>query len=434
MSAQTETNDEHYYHVGPVARFGFLVIAAFVGLLTVWSLTADLAGSIVSPGVVVPEGKKKTVQHVSGGTVRQIFVQEGDLVTEGQPLIKLDEVQLRANYDILVGQYYALVAQLARARAEQEDRPDLTNPFPADDEIGRQAFKHEHEIFETRRKAHLGEIAILRDRLNQLHEEIGGNHKLRAASEKQLELLQQEISGMRELAEKGYTPRVKMLQYERAEAQLSGDIGFRKSEILKAQQRVAETESEIAQSRKKRADEVARELREVQGRLDEVEPKLRATKESLTQTTILSPIAGQVLNLNMVTLGGVIEAGKPVMDIVPAGVGIMVQAQVQPQDIDDVKPGVDARIHLTTASGRDLPPVAGKVVTVGADRQEEARTGQPYYSIQVRVEAGELEKIAPVKVLPGMAVEVYMTVEERTLFDYIASPLQRRLRHAMRER
>ncbi|MGE5546259.1 MAG: HlyD family type I secretion periplasmic adaptor subunit [Solirubrobacterales bacterium] len=429
---QSAQGDEAYYHVGPVARIGFALIFGFLLLLTIWSLVADLSGAVVASGVVIPEGKRKTVQHISGGTVAQLLVTEGQRVLAGQPLIKLDEYAIRSNYEVLRSQYYSTLAQEARLIAEQQDLTEIPSLLP-DDPYAQEFMRQEQRLFVTRRAAYTSQINVLKDRIQQLHEEIGGHQKLRSASEQQLALLKEELEGIRELASKGYAPKVKLLQYDRSIASLQGDIGFRTSEISKARQKIAETESEKIQVQRRLADDTSRELRDVQVKRTDLEPRLAAAKEALNQTVITSPIDGQVMNLVIVTVGGVVEPGKPVMDIVPVGGGVLVEAQASPQDIEELRPGLAAQLHVSTHGGNNVPNLTGEVATVSGDRIVEPRTGQPYYAIQVRIPEAEVEKIAPMRLIPGMGMEVVIPIKERTLFDYLVSPLKQRMRKALRE-
>lgn len=415
-------------------RLGMLLLGGFALILVLWSLLADISGAVVAQGVIIPEGKRKTVQHQAGGTVTAIHVREGDRVTANQPLLQLDEVQLQASFDVVLNQYNAALAQEARLLAEQQGLDAVPNPFTPGDAKGQAALDQEIRVFKARLATYQGELAILRDRLRQLEQEVSGHRNLLGANDRQLKLITQELEGLRELAAKGYTPRNKVLAVERSSAAIEGDIGFRTSEIARAHQRMAETRTEMAQVQKRRDDEVSRDLRQVQVTLNDLEPKMVAAREALRHATITAPIDGFVINLTMVTIGGVVEPGKPIMDLIPADGGAVAEVQVSPRDIDDLRAGLAGEVHLSAYSAVAAEPMHANVSVVSADRSVDPRTGESFYMAQLSIPAAELAKMAPIRVIPGMPVEAIVPTQARTLFGYIADPLRQRFRRALRER
>lgn len=415
-------------------RLGLAILGAFVLFLVVWSLAADISGAVVAQGVIIPEGKRKTIQHQTGGTVTAIHVREGDRVASGQVLLQLDEVQLQAAYNVVLNQYNAALAQEARLLAEQQGLDTVPNPFTPDDAKGQGALEQEIRVFNARQATFQGELAILRDRMRQLEQEVSGHKNLRVANDRQLKLINQELEGLRELSAKGFTPRNKVLEVERRSAAIEGDIGFRTSEIARANQRMAETRNEMAQVQKRRDDEVSKDLRQVQVTINDLEPKMIAAREALRHAAITSPIDGYVINLSMVTIGGVVEPGKPIMDLIPADGGAVAEVQLSPRDIDDMRIGLEGEVHLSGYSAVNADPMHAIVSVVSADRSMDPRTGESFYMAQLKIPAAEVAKVSPIRVIPGMPVEAIVPTQARTLFGYITDPLRQRFRRALRER
>jgi len=419
---------------GPV-RFGFLVLIAFFGLLAAWSLSADLSGAVVSTGVVIPEGKRKTVQHLSGGIVRQILVKEGERVQQGQKLIILDDIQARSTIDVLENQYAAAFVMRARLLAEQQnlkDMPALAEAQGTPQMRGEMA--QERALFLARRASYESQLSVLRDRIHQFEEESAGHRNLMESNIRQLALIQKELDGTIILNKKGLSPTVKIYQLQRTVASLEGDIGMQKSEMARTAQHISETRSEMGSVAKKRDDDISRDLREAEVKVADIEPRLTAARDTLTQTVIDAPTEGYVLNLAIVTIGGVVEPGKAIMDIIPGNGEVAVEAEIGPTDIDDIKVGMKAEIQLSGRSSGGQASMQGEVAVVGADRLVEPHTGRPYYPAIVHVSEGEQQKILPDHMVPGMSVEVVLPVTARTLFGYLIEPLKRRFHRAFRER
>ncbi|KAF0118577.1 MAG: HlyD family secretion protein [Rhodospirillaceae bacterium] len=422
-----------YLAVAPVVRGGFLVLGAFALGLGTWSSLAGLSGAVIAPAVVVPEGKRKTIQHSTLGIVDAIFVVEGERVQAGQPLLKLDDVPARASHESLRSQYLAAVAREGRLLAEMRRLSTIPDRPNAEPEI--QAFlEQEQRFFDSRRKAREGEETILHHRIRQLQEEISGNTKLLKAARREYTLTEEEKAGVQSLAAEGYAPRVKLLQYDRSLARIEGEIGSRQGDIAKAQQKISETENEITQIDKRLNEDVTNSLREVQIQLQDLRPRLAAAQHSLEQILVVSPISGHVLDLAVSTVGGVVEPGKPLMDIVPVESTAIIEAQVQPQNIDEISAGQKGIVHMTGRPGGGTLPMQATVTMVSADRLTDQRTGVPYYAIKMQIDPGETDKILPTHLIPGMTMEVVLPIRKRTLLEYLVDPLRNRMRKAMRER
>jgi len=420
--------------IGMPVRMGVIILLAFFGILTLWSVSADIAGAVLAQGVVVPEARRKTIQHLTGGIVREILVREGQSVQEGQPLVRLDEVQTQASVEVYRNQYVTAKAQEARLLAEQRGLAAIPDVPELSELQGRTTLDEERRVFAARKTAFEGEVGLLKERASQLQQEIAGHENLKAANARQLELIEQELEGLRQLHQQGFAPKTKVLQYERTQAGLRGDVGFRESEIARARQRIGETRAEMAQLERRRQDDISRELRDAQTRIADAEPRLVAARQAMRQTTINAPVGGWVLNLTANTVGGVVEPGKPIMDLVPDDSPIIVQAQIQPTDIDAVMVGLAAKIHLLNKGLGTEDPLDGVVTVVSADRLVEPRAGVAYYQAEIEIDKASLNRPGVPKIIPGFPVQVIIPTTPRTLFSYLMDPLTQRFRSALRER
>ena len=416
---------------------GISILAVFFGGLGTWAALAPLESAVIAPGVVKVEGNRKTMKHLDGGIVAKLLVKEGDLVEKGQLLIQLDETDARARIDILSGQYDSLKALESRLLAERDGLDTIRFPdFLLD--RGRDAnvaeiLAGQINVFETRRASLAGQIAILRQRIVQLQTQISGFHAQKRSQDRQLELIREELAGTRRLYEKGWSPKIRTLALEREAASLEGESGELIADIARTRQAIGEAKLQIAQLQKERLAEATTELRDVQTRLGEVEPRLRWAEETLSRTELAAPVAGYVLGLTAFTVGGVIAPGERVLDIVPADSALIIEARIQPSDIDDVYAGMSAEVQLTAYKRRVVPTVDGVLTWVSADRLTDDRSGEAYYVAYVEIDPESLAEVGDIRLYPGMPAQVMIATGARTALDYLLSPLTASFDRAFRE-
>jgi HlyD family secretion protein len=421
---------------GPTIVAGGVILLFFGGFGSFAAL-APLAGAAIAPGVVSPDGNRKTVQHLEGGIVSEILVQDGSRVERGTPLLRLDATAVRAEHAQLTAEIHALLATQARLLAEQ--RGTATIEFPelllatAGEPRVAQLLADEQERFATRHAALVDRKAILRQRIAQLHEEIGGLDAQIESQGVQLELIEEETEGVRELLEKGLERRPRLLALERAKAQIDGQRAANGAGIARARQAIAEDELQMVALDSERADEVAAELAGTRRELTQFGERLRTSEDRLARCVIVAPAAGTVVELRVHTPGGVIEPGDPLLDLVPDD-ELLIDARVAPTDIDAVHSDQNAQIHLLAYSSRSTPKIAGRVRQVSADALQDPRTGVAYYAVRVMVDRAELARLAPeVALAPGMPAEVSIETGERTLLQVLLNPLRTVLRRGLRE-
>jgi HlyD family type I secretion membrane fusion protein len=396
------------------------IVVLFFGAGGVWAATAPLAGAAVASGVVSPLGSRQTVQHLEGGIIREILVKEGDEV------------------GAYVGRLRAHAAQEARLIAERNGSETINfdHPVLADtsDPQVRKIITQEMNQFSARKASDESRQAILRQRISQIQEQIVGYDKQLKSIRRQNSLIREEIKGVKELYEKGYERKPRLLALQRSEAELLGTEGDLLSRVAGAKDTIAETELQIVDIKIRRSEEVDDDLSQVQAKRIEVEELLKQSLDRLTRATITAPVAGTILGLRFKTPGGVIRAGEPVVDIVPSEDELVIEAKISPNDIDDVHVGNTAIVSFPEFARRSTPRIEGVVEQVSADSFEDDRTGARFYRAKVKVDRERLKELAPhIELQPGMPAQVYITTVERTVLEYLITPFTQMLDRAFRE-
>ena len=417
---------------------GWLIIALFFGGLGSWAATAPLNGAVVASGVIKVEGNRKSVQHIDGGSVKELRVGEGDHVAAGDVLIVLDDTQARAEYDVLSRQFVVLRATELRLMAEAADEAQLALPADLvgwkDDPHAASIWAGQVRQFESRRTALDGQAKVIAEKINQLRSQIeGGEAQVKSYTE-QIESVRGESESVAPLVEKMLLPRTRLLQLQRTASGLEGQIADAKANIAKYRQAIAEQELQIAQLHNDRMADITKELRELHAHMAEVLPKRIAAQAVLGRMEIRSPYAGRVVGLNMFSVGGVIQRGEKILDIVPDDDGLTIEAHVAPEDISDLHPGMPAELHLTAYKQRVVPTIRGEVVQVSADRLNDARTNTTYFVASIRPDAADLAQLSGVHLHPGMPATVMVPTESRTALDYIVGPLMASVSQAFRQK
>jgi HlyD family secretion protein/epimerase transport system membrane fusion protein len=420
-------------------RAGVLLIVLFFGGIGWWAASAPLAGAAIAPGVVSPEGSRRTVQHLEGGIIRDILVRDGSLVRAGEPLILLEDVQARAGFDVLQTRFYTLAATQARLLAEQSAAtsvhfPDWLVEATSGHAAALEAMVAQRAMFDARAKALADRKGILQQRIEQLREEIAGLKAQIAADGRQIALIDEEIRGVEQLYRKGLERKSQLLALQRARADIEGDRAERRARIARAQQAIGEAELQIIAQDTAQLEAVNEEASRIQLEFAEVEQRLAASRDVLQRTVIDAPVDGSVVGLRFRTPGGVIRPGEPVLEIVPDKEELLIDARVSPTDIDVVRAGLPARVVLPAFKQRNLPQIKGRVRQVAADASEDPQTGKRFFEVRVEIDPGQLAALEPpLELTPGMPAEVYITTGERTALEYLLGPFHDSLRRAFRE-
>lgn len=411
-------------------RLGFLVVLAIFGGLGTWGALAPLESAALAPAVVTVENYRKTVQHLEGGIIRSLRVRDGDSVVKDQVLITLEETQPRSQLEILRGQYFISAAREARLLAQRDGLKQVRYPVELTaaprDPRAEEAIRVQNQTFTVRMTAHEGEIALYRRQIEQLHAKARGLKAQIASLDRLVASFRQELDDFAALLKEGYTEKQKVRELERSLAQSEGQRGERVSDLAATELQINETELKIVQLTKELQREVAKELGEVQASLFELREKIQSLENTVARTVVRAPEPGMVLGLSVHTLGGVIEPGGKILDIVPKGEALIVEAKVSPQDIDRIHAGQRAEVRFSAFKSRETPKIEGKLVTVSADRLVDPHdpNQMPYYLARVAITPEGLKELARQKLdlVPGMPAEVLINTGSRTLFQYLVDP------------
>src|SRR5882672_10250054 len=419
-----------------VSLAGWIIIALFFGGIGSWAYTAPLNGAVVGNAVVKIDGNRKSVQHLDGGIVKEMRIKEGDKVNSGDVLIVLDETQARAEYDVLSQQYMVLRATEARLLTELDHSSELVMPedLKTQDSYFKSVWNGQLSQFESRRAAIEGQRSVIREKINQLGSQIVGGEAQVKAYTGQITSVQAEAENIKPLVDRGLIARPRILQLERTAFGLEGQIADAKANIAKARQAIAEQEQQIAQLDNDRMTDVTKDLRDTQAKMLEVIPKAMNARAVLGRMDIRAPYTGRTVGLNVFSVGGVIQRGDKIMDIVPDQDALTIEAQVAVEDISDIKPNMRAEVHLTAYKQRIVPIIHGDVIQVSADRLTDPKTGNPYYTALVRVDEQELAALPNITLYPGMPAQVMIPTTERTAFQYIVGPLVMSFNQAFRQK
>ncbi len=414
---------------------GIGVVILLAGCVGVWAAVVGIAGAVVATGTVTVDSNLKKVQHPSGGIVGSIHVKDGDRVSGGDLLVRLDETLTRANLEIVSNQLSQLSVREARLRAELEDKesidwPPLVAGFRPDHE----ARRAEETLFRNRKHARNGQMAQLSERMIQLREQVAGTHAQLKAKADELELIATELAAQKAMWERKLTSIAKYSAVRREAVRLEGEKGQLIAANAQNKARIAETELQILQVNQDMKAEVSKELREMQARLAELQERRIAAQDHLARIEIRAPIAGIVHQLSVHTIGGVISPGEAILLIVPENDARVIEAKVAPQHIDQVRKGQPAFIRFVAFNLSATPEFAGRVERVAADLTRDPQTGQTYYVARVVPDDMAAVRAAGLELLPGMPAEVHLLTGERTMLSYLIKPLSDQIGRTFKER
>ena len=410
---------------------GNLLVCCFVLGFGTWSTFAPLQSAAIAFGAVESKSSRKTIQHLEGGIIREILVADGDVVRSGQTLISLDDTKARSEVDSLQGQLWDATAREARLLAEQQGEERVS--FPSNESPAAAAvLARQKDIFETRRQVFQSQVAVIREKRSQVEREIVGLKAQASASAQRAAIVREEAAMVAELVSKGLERRPRYLNLQRETADIDGRRGEIAAQISRAEQVISESQATLLKLESDRQNEIAQSLREAQNQIFQLRERLRAADDQLSRTQVKAPEDGVVTELRVHTPGGVIGAGVPLMDLVPLQDRLIVTARVRPEDIDVVRPGLKADVHLLPYNQRRVPRLEGIVTHVSADRLVDKRTDQPYYAAKIRVQDPRVTE-GRVQIIPGMPTQVFIKTGHGSVALYALRPLLDSFDNAFRE-
>jgi len=415
-----------------VIGFGLSIIFIVFVVIGGWMAFAPLAASSVAIGKVSADTDKKTVQHLEGGKVTAIYVKDGDKVKKGQLLLKLRDVQIKAQLDILKAQYQDSIALFARLKAQRDG--DKTITFPAE-LIDENAIKDQKNIFETTLKTIRDEKIITENRVLQLKNQISGLESLIASKQRRLASITEEKLEWEELYKQRLVDKQRIRELKRENNSIEGDLAQTESEIAKLNEQISETKTQQFLREKELKKETLQKYVETKSVISDLTSKIIATQDTLDRTNIVAPIDGTVVGLSLHTVGGIINPSNPVLEIIPHNSKLLVVAQVQTTDIDKVKNGLLADIMFSAFNLKQVHVIQGEVIHVSADSFVDEVSGMPYYEAKIEVNEKGMQTLKDNNfvLVSGMPAQVMINLGDRTALSYLVKPFTEMLGRGFNE-
>lgn len=425
-------------HPGKLAKYGLgLVLVTFLGV-GIWAATAPIKGAVVTGGLVKIDTNRKTVQHNEGGIVKSILVRDGDAVAQGQPLMLLEDANVSAGYQLLRGTLDAELARQARLEAEATNSAHIA--FPAEimsrarEEAMRQHIARETALFKTRREALLDQARLLQGQVDDILRESEAIKAQLNADAGAGSSAAEELRLYESLRAEQFVSTARLLAQQRLVSEYQSRQEQRRAELAQAAQRIKQLQLQIVASRNEYVRTAAEGLKESGVRINELRERMLPSQDALRRQTIVAPVAGKVLGLRIHTAGASIGPREPLMDIVPQGESLLIEAQTGVDSIKQLHVGQSADIRFTALPYRTTPLVLGKVTYISPDVLIDQKTGIPAYQIHVMPETASLKAAGIGQLEPGMAAEVYVQTDSRTTLEYLLRPITDTLQRAFRER
>ena len=421
----------------PLIR-GVVVIIVAVGGFMAWAVQAPLDAGVVADGMVTVSSNRKTIQHLSGGRVTAIMIKEGEAVKKDQVLVRLDKMQLDMRYSGLSAQYISAKATEDRLLAERDGLAavEFSDALEKDYANNKRLAEVRHlqqKLFDTRRKAMQDELSMIQESLDGLVGQTENLYKIKGYRDHQFTLITRELGAIRALSEKNYYPKAQLMVLEREAAEISSNVSEDILNIAKLKSQQNELKIKAYQVHHQYLRDVESELTQKQKEVAMLEDELISTRHELENTEIRSPIDGIVLDVKISTVGGVIQPGEHLMDIVTAGQPLQIDAKIPVQAIDKLAPGLTVDVLFPALNHALLPSVPARVLTVSADRLVDKVSQQPYYLAEVQVSPEGVKLLGQYKIKAGMPASVTIKTGERTFMSYLFKPLLARLELAFKE-
>lgn len=416
---------------------GVLMLLASVAGFGTWAATAPIDGAVIAPGTFVATGQNKVIQHLEGGIIRDILVREGEIVNEGQILIRLEETQPRADLRRLMLRRVLLMVTAARLEAEAigDDRITLPPDIVADQdpEVGIIVDSHKM-IFAARRQKLETETLIHKHSIASFSERVKAEGARLASAHAQIKLVDEELAGKADLYKRGLIRKSDYFNQLRTKETLKAEITRAESDVADNEARIRGTKQQIERVHRLAVQTAVEELHPIRAELKDIGERITAAQSVLTRIDVKAPVRGIVIKLNYHTSGGVIRPGNDILALLPLGDELLIEARVRPQDIDNLNKGQSAMVRLTALNQRTTPMVTGEVVYVSADAiQGERNNGDNAYVTRVKLDTTSVAELRSFLPTPGMPAEVYIRTGERTFFQYLAKPITDVMTRAFRE-
>lgn len=404
---------------------GVGILALFVGSFALWAWLAPLHSAVITQGEITFKGKRQSVQHLEGGIVKRILVKDGDIVKAGQPLILLEDDQVRPMVAMIENQSATEAAAIARLEAEKNNQTTVI--FPKGTPVN--AAQTENKLFMARKEAFQSQIEVLKSQIEQTHEGIKGLQEQLVAKGQEISSLKEQLNSNRTLLKDGYVTKTSVLELERMLAQKVGEREQISAGISANKQRLAELNQRIISLKTDRIQNAVTEQKLSTVKQLELKERVRPSRDILERQVIRAPVSGIVVGLKVATIGGVVMPREPLMEIAPQSDDLYLEAKVMVNDISDLKVGQEAEVMISAFKSSSTPPVKAKLTYISADRLT-IRTAQgemPYYDVQLVFDKESLKLLGDQKLVPGMMAQVTIATMPRTAMDYFIAPLRDRM-------
>jgi HlyD family secretion protein len=418
-------------------RTGLRILLLAILLGGGWLALVPLAGAVVVPGNLVVQSNVKTIQHPTGGVVAEIKVADGARVAAGDLLLRLDATQARANLQTVSKQLDESRARIARLTAERDglSQPEFPSALMANsvDDNVRSVVASEVSLFKARSDGRKSQKELLQSKIAQLSQETSGLEAQVDSKAKQLDLIEGELVGVKELYDKRLVPLMRLTTLQRETARIEGERGQLTSSIAETKSKIDEARLQIARLDQDFRTDVVKELGETQGKEAELVERGVAARDVLERVEMRAPTSGVIHQLSAHTIGGVIRSGEAIMEIVPDTDDLLVEAKLQPQDIDHVRPGQKAFVRFSAFNQRVTPQLTGTVSMVSADTSHDQQSNTQYFTVRIVLPDDERRRLGGLQLVPGMPAEVFMQTGSRTMMNYLLKPITEQMNRAFIE-
>ena len=425
-------------HARRLARSGCWVILGAILPLGLWMGLAPLSMAVVAPAFVKVDLNRRPVQHLEGGTVREVMVRDGQHVNAGDPILVLGDVRVDADRNRLSYRVHLERAMLVRLEAEQSVAKtlafpeDLLRAARQDDRIG-QALLKETALFQAQRHSLDSAASLMRTQRDRVQQEIVAVHAQIAQAQNSLVLQRQDLEANRGLIQEGFISSSRISQLESVVMEYAAKLEERRTELARAAQRLVEIDLKIQSIRNDYVKAASDQLKATTQRLGEIEQEQRKSNDAAQRQVVVAPASGEVIDLMFTSPGAVVGPGEAIADIVPSDAQLMIEARIRPEDISNVHLNQRARVKFTAFKYRNTSMVTGKVTYVAGDRLIERQTNLPYYSVMILADAESLRAIGDFKLQAGMPAEVYIAGVSQTALQYVIEPITSTIRRSGRQ-
>jgi HlyD family secretion protein len=421
------------------------VVLGFIGLLVLfggfgtWAVTSNISGAVVASGRIEVDRNRQVVQHQRGGVVQSIHVDEGDAVEAGDLLIQLDSREIASQLAIAEGQLFELMARRGRLEAQRDETdviafdPELIAMAQSNPDV-QELMGGQGNLFAARQDSVAREIEQLTKRRDQIEAQVDGVESQEIALSRQLELIEVELGNQETLLERGLAQASSVLNLQREQARLRGQIGELASVKAQAEERSTEIDIEVLKLGTRSREEAITSLRDLRYRELELSERRRALKAEIDQLAVRAPVSGLIYSLQVQTPRSVVRAAEPMMFLVPQDRPLVIAARVQPNDVDQIVVGQQVNLRMSALDQRTTPELVGQVMLISADAIEEQNTGISYFRAEITLNPGEMDKLEKGAILlPGMPVEAFIRTGDRTPLAYLVKPMRDYFARALRE-